>query len=471
MKRINGLLFFLCFWVGSIYAQASLKDKLDELITSDPMLKTSEVGIVVHDLTTGKELYSHQDDKLYRPASIEKVVTAVTALDVLGSKYQFQTTLSYDGVIKNGILKGNLYVKGGFDPEFMDLDMDFLVRAIQEAGIRTISGKLVGDVSLMDSLYWGAGWSWDDTPESFQPYLSPLMLNRGCVDIKVSPSSKGRAGKVEITPESDYYQVNNRSVSLRPGAGSLKITRNWLANGNTIDISGCVSSVRKKTLNMYDSKRFFMNTFCYKLKKEGLSVSKDSIFFMETPDSTKWIYTCQRPLEMVLKRALKESDNLSAEALFRQLGRMNGKHTSHLSFGDCQKVVKRFMRHSLGYDPEDYQIVDGSGVSLYNYVSPRLILAYLNYAYRHPAIFQPFYDCLPVAGVDGTLRGRMRSGRAFRNVRAKTGTVTGVSSLAGYVTSVKGHKISFVIINQNVLKARQARNLQDKICELLVRMN
>ena len=129
------------------------------------------------------------------------------------------------------------------------------------------------------------------------------------------------------------------------------------------------------------------------------------------------------------------------------------------------------MRHSLGYDPEDYQIVDGSGVSLYNYVSPRLILAYLNYAYRHPAIFQPFYECLPIAGVDGTLRGRMRMGKAFRNVRAKTGTVTGVSSLAGYVTSVKGHKISFVIINQNVLKARQARNLQDKICELLVRMN
>ena len=171
-----------------------------------------------------------------------------------------------------------------------------------------------------------------------------------------------------------------------------------------------------------------------------------------------------------MKRALKESDNLSAEALFRQLGRKNG-HVSHLSFEDCQRVVERFMRHSLGYDPENYRIVDGSGVSLYNYVSPRLILAYLNYAYRHPDVFRLFYDCLPVAGVDGTLRGRMRSGKAFRNVRAKTGTVTGISSLAGYLTSVNGHKVSFVIINQNVLKARQARDLQDKICELLIRMN
>ena len=357
------------------------------------------------------------------------------------------------------------------DPEFMELDMDFLVRAVKEAGIQAISGKLVGDVSLMDSIYWGEGWSWDDTPEAFQPYLSPLMLNRGCVDIKISPSAKGKAGTVEITPESDYYQLNNRSISLHPEAGKLKITRDWLTNGNTIDVSGCVSSVRKRTLNLYDSKRFFMDTFCYKLNKEGLSVSKDSISFLTTPDTVQWIYTCRRPVEEVLKRALKESDNLSAEALFRQLGQMNGKHTSHISFGDCQVVIGRFMRNAIGYDPKEYRIVDGSGVSLYNYVSPRLILAYLNYAYRHPSVFQTFYDCLPVAGVDGTLQGRMRTGKAFRNVRAKTGTVTGISTLAGYLTSVNGHKISFVIINQNVLKARQARKLQDKICELLIQLD
>lgn len=471
MKRISGALFFLFLWAGFLHAQTLLTDVLNKLISTDPLLKTSEVGIVVHDLTAGKELYSYQADKLYRPASIEKVITAVTALDVLGKDFQFQTTLSYDGVVEKGILKGNLYVKGGFDPEFMELDMDFLVRAVKEAGIQAISGKLVGDVSLMDSIYWGEGWSWDDTPEAFQPYLSPLMLNRGCVDIKVSPSSKGKVGVVEIIPESDYYQLNNRSISLHPEAGKLKITRDWLTNGNTIDVSGSVSSVRKRTLNLYDSKQFFMDTFCYKLKKEGLSVSKDSIFFLTTPDTVQWIYTCRRPVEAVLKRALKESDNLSAEALFRQLGRMNGKHTSHISFKDCQGVVEGFMRNTLGYDSENYQIVDGSGVSLYNYVSPRLVLAYLNYAYRHPSLFRVFYDCLPVAGVDGTLQGRMRTGKAFRNVRAKTGTVTGISSLAGYLTSVNGHKISFVIINQNILKARQARKLQDKICELLIRMN
>ena len=161
----------------------------------------------------------------------------------------------------------------------MELDMDFLVRAVKEAGIQAISGKLVGDVSLMDSIYWGEGWSWDDTPEAFQPYLSPLMLNRGCVDIKVSPAAKGKAGTVEITPESDYYQLNNRSISLHPEAGKLKITRDWLTNGNTIDVSGCVSSVRKRTLNLYDSKRFFMNTFVTSLTKKDCPYRKTAFSF------------------------------------------------------------------------------------------------------------------------------------------------------------------------------------------------
>lgn len=139
----------------------------------------------------------------------------------------------------------------------------------------------MGDVTLMDSLYWGAGWSWDDTPESFQPYLSPLMLNRGCVDIKVTPATKGQAGNVKITPESDYYQVDNRSVSLHPDAGRLKITRDWLTNGNTIKISGCVSSARGRTLNLYDSKRFLWRLSGISWKRKVSPWPKTAFPFVE----------------------------------------------------------------------------------------------------------------------------------------------------------------------------------------------
>lgn len=125
------------------------------------------------------------------------------------------------------------------------------------------------------------------------------------------------------------------------------------------------------------------------------------------------------------------------------------------------------MKWQLERAPHHYKIVDGSGVSMYNYISPSLMMAYLKYAYHHTEIYKPFYDALPIAGKDGTLQYRMKKGKAFNNVHAKTGTVTGVSSLAGYVKNSAGDMIAFVIINQNILNGKDARNFQDKICELL----
>ena len=189
MKRAV-LFLLLNLTICAIYAQSQpVSQRLDALL-NDEILKTSEVGITVFDLTTGESLYRYQDEKLYRPASIEKVITSVTALARLGADYTMDTHLRYTGKIENDTLKGNLYLIGGFDPEFMDEDLDSLVAAVEAQGIRYVTDTIAADVSMMDSVYWGPGWSWDDTPYSFQPYLSPLMLNRGCVDVSVSPAQK-----------------------------------------------------------------------------------------------------------------------------------------------------------------------------------------------------------------------------------------------------------------------------------------
>ena len=169
MKRIV-LSFLLILVISQIKAQP-LAQRLDSLLSNDPMLKTSEVGITVFDLTTGESLFQYQADKLYRPASTEKVVTSVTALATLGLDYTMDTRLQYTGKIENDTLKGNLYLVGGFDPEFMDEDLDSLVDVIAKSGIRYIADTLAADVSMMDSVYWGNGWSWDDVPDSFQPYM------------------------------------------------------------------------------------------------------------------------------------------------------------------------------------------------------------------------------------------------------------------------------------------------------------
>lgn len=446
-----------------------LNQRLDSLLLHDPLLKTSEVGISVYNLTTGEALFRYQDEKLYRPASTEKVVTAVTALATLGTDYTLNTRLQYTGEIVNDTLKGSLYLIGGFDPELMDEDLDSLVNTVVQSGIRYITDTLAADISMTDSVYWGNGWSWDDAPASFQPYLSPLMLNRGCVDVTVTPTRKDSLPDVHCVPASDYYQVINEGISHHPQAGKLKITRNWLQHGNRIQISGNVTKETTRTLSIYPSQDFFFHTFINRLREKG--VEAPNIAYADCPENDSLtvvssLLTLERPLNEVLEQMMKESDNLCAESMLYHLG-MNRTSQKRVSADDGTDAIYQFIEEKLGLHPKQYNIVDGSGVSLYNYVSPQLLMEYLKYAYHHPEIFQPFHESLPIAGIDGTLEHRMKKSKAYRNVRAKTGTVKGICSLAGYVKAANGHQLAFVIINQNVLKSRQARIFQDKVCAIL----
>ena len=465
MHRASWMLALLFVSFATLGASTPFQ-KIDGLLKTLPFLQTSEVGIMIHDLTADSTLYQYQADKLYRPASVEKVVTSVTALTLLGKDYNYQTKLAYTGDIQGDTLKGDLYVVGDLDAEFMEEDMASLALAVAESGIKVIDGQLKGDVSLIDSVYWGPGWSWDDTPESFQPYLSPLMLNRGCMNVIAQPTELGKPASIMITPRSDIYQVNNRSICFVPSRGNLKITRDWLTNSNTLQVKGNVSVRRSTILNVYDSKNFFLRTFRYQLAEKGVEVPVDSLGYSSCPTDTIILYTHPRNLCVVLKQALKESDNLCAESMFFHAAQKY-QGCKNLNFKKGQETIKYFIKTYLGRDERKYRIADGSGVSLYNYISPELLVDCLRYAFRDPEIFQPLYASLPIAGIDGTLNYRMKKGKAFRNVRAKTGSVTGVSSLAGYVKAANGHMLSFAIINQNVLKMSDARRFQDQLCEIM----
>lgn len=464
MKKILLPLFLLYVHIGTLQAQ-SLSQRLDSLLL-DPQLTTSEVGIAVYDLTDGKTLYQHQAEKLYRPASTLKIITTITALSMLGTDYTMNTRLQHTGTIENDTLKGNLYLIGGMDPEFMEADLDSLVEAMAQSGIRHIRDTLAADVSMTDSVHWGPGWSWDDEPYAFQPDLSPLLLNRGCVDITVAPVEKGQAPLVSVTPVSDDYQVENQAVSRNPEAGKLKITRSRTGEGNRIIVTGNAERLTTGTLSVRSSKDFFLRTFIDRLNKKGITFGQTT--FADSPLQSDTIYIRYRPIGEVMKQALKESDNLCAESLFFHLAQKQSEHP-RVKFEDGQETIQTWMKDTLGQNPENYRIADGSGLSVYNYVSPQLLLEYLKWIYKHPNLFSSFYESLPIAGIDGTLEHRMKKTAAYRKVRAKTGSVTGVSSLAGYAQASDGHLLAFVIINQNVMKLRQARTFQDKICNTLCR--
>jgi D-alanyl-D-alanine carboxypeptidase/D-alanyl-D-alanine-endopeptidase (penicillin-binding protein 4) len=510
--RIKALLAG-CLFLAPLSAQTALQGTLDSLLRH-PLLRTSEVGLTVYDLTADRPLYRYRDEKRARPASVQKVMTSVAALATLGTQHAFTTYIYKEGTMDADTLHGRLTIVGDMDPLFSLTDLQEMTQAVRRRGIQAVRGEVVGDVSLKDSVYWGPGWSWDDAPYSFQPYLSPLMLNEGCVEVTVRPGQRDSVATVEVTPSSSFYQVVNRTVSGRPSAGSPSIERDWMTKGRTILVTGNVEKTVKKTLTMGPSDEFFLRVLGEEwtnreVNGEESTPSVDNILFGLTSNpparqlvgKTRWVFrqpngsnpenqtngslqldkgenedtnitpdtlaSFSRPLTEVLTRALKKSDNLCAEAMFFHLAK--GTASRPLHWEDAAQALTRFAADSLGIDRGLHTVVDGSGVSLYDYTTPAILLEYLKLAYHRPQWFRTFYQALPVAGVDGTLAGRMKGTRAAGNVHAKTGSVTGISTLAGYVTAANGHLLAFVIMNQNVGTLKEARNWQDKVCEALAK--
>jgi D-alanyl-D-alanine carboxypeptidase/D-alanyl-D-alanine-endopeptidase (penicillin-binding protein 4) len=350
----------------------------------DPLLDYTQMGIMVWDLTDDQQLFSMNQRQLLRPASTMKLVTAITALDYLGTDYQFTTSLYYTGDITGRTLHGNLYCVGGMDPRFNTDDLMAFVESVRSLGIDTLRGRIVADRSFKEEELLGEGWCWDDD----NPVLTPLLLNR----------------KDNLTER-----------------------------------------------------------LAERLTDSGAVVEAQLATGMLPAGATR---ICQRThsIEQVLHKMMKESDNLYAEATFFQLAAAEGQRPAKAKNG--ANAVKKLIQ-KVGLAPSSYRIADGSGLSLYNYVSPELMTRLLRYAWRNKNISDCLLPTLAIAGVDGTLQGRMKKTKAEGNVHAKTGTLTGISSLAGYCTSPEGHELCFAIINQGVMRNGDGRDFQDEVCQLL----
>lgn len=474
MKRIIlNLLLLACTLPLSAQKAGSgaevLSSRLDTLI-KHKLPPGSNVAIAVYDLTAGKPLYNYQADKLSRPASTMKLLTTITALSRPEADEPFRTEVWYKGVIERDTLHGDLYVKGGYDPEFDDEALDSLVNAVAQLPFSVIQGRVYGDVSMKDSLYWGSGWAWDDTPYSYQPYLSPLMLNKGVVSVTATAGTAGDTTRLACTPASSYYTLTNQTKTRTPSAGRFRVSRNWLMNGNDIIVTGNVDGRRSGTVNIYSSQDFFMHTFVERLQARGICCPSPAYAFAEfLPDSLSVLITAyETSVQDVVKEIMKESDNLNAEALLCRLGAQStGK--KHISADDGLSAIRKLIKQ-LGHNPDRYNLADGCGLSNYNYISPELLISFLRHAYSRTDVFRKLYKALPIGGVDGTLAYRMKKGTpSHRNVHAKTGSFTAINCLAGYLKAGNGHEIAFAIMNQNVLSGREARAFQDAVCDEVIR--
>ena len=363
----------------------NLQTQLDSLVT-DPLLERTQLGLMVYDLSADSVLYSYGGRQTLRPTSTMKLLTSVTALDLLGSGYAYRTYLYYKGIVADSVLTGDVWLVGGMDPLFDDQDMRIMAQTLQRIGIDSISGRIVRDVSFKEEALLGEGWCWDDD----NPQLSPLLVSR---------------------------------------------------------------------------KDEFADRFKEELERCGVAVNAP-ITTDRLPKDVLLVYSRSHSLREVLEPMMKESDNLYAESMFFQIAASMGKRPA--TAAHARQLIKQVLSKA-GVTGVPYRIADGSGLSLYNYVTPELMVRLLRYAYLKRDVMAALYPALPVAGIDGTLKKRMKGGAAEGNVHAKTGTLSGISSLAGYCRAANQHLLAFCIINQGIMKNAEGRDFQDKVCEALCR--
>jgi len=471
--------WLLCalMYVATVAAQpapVTLHDRLN-LLLGDDFFQRATIGVAVYDLTDQKMLYAHNEKRLCRPASNMKLLTAATALSVLTPDYSFKTGVYYTGIVdESGRLSGDIYLVGGFDPELKSADLDTLILLMKKSGINSIEGNLYLDVSMADSVFWGKAWSWDDDMEAFQPYLSPIPLNKGIARLKVIPASPERAPVIKTEPESSFIQVVNRATTVwksdKPPQPTLRFSRDFVDGYNRITVSGIIpasaTNAYETTISLKNPRGYVLTLFAEKISEQFPGSNIRVAGTMRVPaDAQKFGYATHSMAE-ALMRLNKHSDNLNAEMFLYALGYQQDTVLPS-STGKGIAVVQQFMEQ-VGHHPKTYSMVDGSGLSNQNYLTPELLVAVLKHMYQSPH-FDLFRQSLPIAGEDGTLANRMKNSAAYRKVTAKTGSLTGVSTLSGYVTAPNGHLLAFSIMVQNFTERTSyvAVNYIDRICEAL----
>ena len=446
-----------------------------ETILSHPLLAASNVGVKVVSLATDEVLYEKDADKLYHPASTTKLITTATALVKLKPNYRFHTRLYIDSC-KDSRALGNIYLKGSGDPVLTSDDLEAMVEKLVEVGIADVVGDIVVDETYFDDIRQGNGWMWDDSPfGGYFSHLSALTINHNSVLVHISPGSKiGDSVHTSLEPPTQYIKVINEATTVAPsGKARLGIERQRESvEANVLAIRGSMKIDRTAIRRRVDVAEPAL--YCGGLLKEMLETKgvklQGKVRYGKAPaGATEVVNHVSPPLSRIVWQMNKPSDNLSAELILKTIG-AEIKGTPGTAEKGLQ-VIKEFL-NEIGLNTGRYAFADGSGISRYNLVAASLLTDVLVYMFRKFEVMPEYLAALPIAGVDGTLHRRMKGMKAQGILRAKTGTMRGVTALAGYTATADGEMVAFsVLMSHYVGSANPRRSLQDKIGDLLTQFS
>ena len=439
-----------------------------DLKLKDPVFDDSFWGVMVQSLGTGETLYQQNAEKFLMPASNMKLITAAAALKRLGAAYQYETSISTDGEIRNGVLEGNLLITGNGDPtissRFGNGDPFHTFhqwsQKLRALGISEVRGSIIGIDDAFDEGRIGYGWSWDDLPFPYATETAALQFAENTVTITILANAPG--GNIQITknPDTSYVRVV-QDVRVSQEITEPQVIWSYQPESRTIYATGYlpVSGQDYGSFSIHNPAHYFVNAFKETLIADGIAVSGEAFRAGDRADAAAparmLLYKhYSPPLREILSVVLKASQNLYAETLLKTLG--NGKFSSGME--EIRKVLG-----DMEISQKNFILADGSGLSRYNYVTPAGLIQLLRKMHSENE-FQTFFQALAVAGVDGTLRSRFKGTSAENNVHAKTGSLSNVRSLSGYATTRDGEMLAFVVIANNYgATDEQIQRAQDSI--------
>jgi D-alanyl-D-alanine carboxypeptidase/D-alanyl-D-alanine-endopeptidase (penicillin-binding protein 4) len=441
-------------------------------------------GVSAKSIGKNKSLVNWNGDYPFVPASNMKLLTTAVALIRLGPDYRFNTSLLSDAPIINGVLKGNLVLRGVGDPTISDkfhknsaIVFDDWAEQLKKRGISEIEGDIVGDDDLFDDNDVGKGWTWEDDLFYYSARISALSYNDNCIDVVVAPAANsGDPAIISMKPHTSYVYIDNHVITKSVGQKSdFHGRRNRTTS--SIELMGSIEkgvAPYRFKLSVANPTLFTVTVLKEVLEQRGIKVRGYPIDIDEITtdkpdyDQLRILASYQSvPLSMIVKFINKESQNLYAELAFRTLG---AKFEGRGSTENAVKVIRQTLE-LMGIKGDSLHINDGSGLSRLNLVSPNQIVSLLDYMSHHP-FFNEFYAALPIAGRDGTLAGRMNNTGMTDRMRAKTGTLTHVSALSGYLCTGNDELVAFSILGNNILSpAAEVRALQEDLCQQILTLD
>jgi len=443
-------------------ALGEIKAFLDKTLNT-ALLETTLWGIDVRSIDRNEQIYTNNPDVLLIPASTLKIITLAVASQALGWDDRFETTLFTNGHIERNVLHGDLIVRGSGDPT---IDIEILTlwaKRLRMQGIHRVTGNIIGDdrLSIGQDLkhratvsppQLGFGWSWDDVAFGFSAPVGPLQYQKNVVEIQITPGHTINV-PAELTIQttgSGLKLVNKVITTSATKPNHIQLHR--IPNTPNLVMSGSIglgSSAVVRSVAIANPTSFFVQALLTALEAEGIVVLGDAVDIDRLTESQQSLSSNQlnivlknqsEPLSTIAVDMMKQSQNLFAESIFRRLG---------VSFGDTGSAIATKLLADWGIQRNRAIVVDGSGLSRYNYLTASALTDILIRLHQSERDKSLFLATLPIANKDGTLRTRFAKTTSAGNARAKTGSMSHVQALAGYVTTADNEQLAFSILANN----------------------